>query len=157
MRFPSLVSGRRLSLVALAAATVAGGCNLDRPAVINTVTPAETGLSVQLTALPDVLNADGVSQARVQLILRDPQGEPFKNHSVQFHLLTGDGTLLPSGGSTYVGPIQSGIVMATDNNGMAYVVYVAGTALGAVTIETRPYGTDAAQFFFYRQIVIQQQ
>jgi hypothetical protein len=141
-------------VVALAFAT--GGCSLDRPAVIDTVTPSETGVSVQLTALPDILNADGVSQAVVQLVLRDAQGNPIKNRSVLFEH-NGDGTLYPSSGSTYVGPIQNGIVMATDTNGVAYVVYLAGTALGKVTISTRPYGIDAAEFFFYRQVVILQQ
>jgi hypothetical protein len=32
--------------------------------------------------------------------------------------------------------------MATDQNGIAYVVYVAGTALRPVTLYVRPYGID---------------
>lgn len=157
MRHPSAVTGRRALLATVAALGVAmAGCSLDRPAVIDTVTPSETGVSVQLTALPDILNADGVSQAVVQLVLRDAQGNPIKNRSVLFEH-NGDGTLYPSSGSTYVGPIQNGLVMATDTNGVAYVVYVAGTALGKVTVVTRPYGIDAAEFFFYRQVVILQQ
>ncbi len=157
MRLPSVVTGRRASLAMVVTVAVAmGGCSLDRPAVIDTVTPSETGVSVQLTALPDILNADGVSQAVVQLVLRDAQGNPIKSRSVLFEH-DGDGTLYPSSGSTYVGPIQNGIVMATDGDGVAYVVYVAGTASGKVTIVTRPYGIDAAEFFFYRQVVILQQ
>lgn len=157
MRLPSFVTGCRASLAMVAVLALSmGGCSLDRPAVINTVTPSETGVSVQLTALPDILNADGVSQAVVQLVLRDAQGNPIKTRSVLFEH-DGDGILLPSTGSTYVGPIQSGIVMATDSNGVAYVVYVAGTATRKVTIVTRPYGIDAAEFFFYRQVVILQQ
>ena len=34
--------------------------------------------------------------------------------------------------------------MATDSNGVANVVYVAGTGLGTVKVYVRPYGIDAA-------------
>jgi hypothetical protein len=39
---------------------------------------------------------------------------------------SGAGRLTPHTGSTYVGPIQTGEVMATDNDGVARVVYTAG-------------------------------
>jgi len=58
--------------------------------------------------------------------------------------------------STYVGPIQTGIVMATDRDGVANVVYVAGTALRTVIVGVRPYGIDAANGF-YRTVEIAQQ
>jgi hypothetical protein len=82
---------------------------------------------VQLTALPDTLNADGVSVSVVQLVLRNQNGRPVSGRAVLFEH-DGDGLLAPSAASTFVGPIQTGIVMATDNDGVAYVVYVAGTA-----------------------------
>ena len=59
----------------------------------------------------------------------------------------GDGKLDPSASSTYVGPVQTGIVMATDNNGVANVVYTAGTGLGTITVFVRPYNIDGANFF----------
>ena len=37
--------------------------------------------------------------------------------------------------------------MATDNNGVANVVYVAGTGLGTVKVYVRPYNIDGASFF----------
>ncbi len=49
-------------------------CVLDKdnpPALIG---PSETGISVQLSALPDTVNADGVSQSMVELVLRDQNG-----------------------------------------------------------------------------------
>jgi hypothetical protein len=68
----------------------------------------------------------------------------------------GDGLLAPSAASTFVGPIQTGIVMATDNNGVAYVVYIAGLDFRVVTVGVRPYGIDAARQF-YRTVEITQQ
>ena len=56
----------------------------------------------------------------------------------------GDGVLVPSSASTFVGPVQSGLVMATDKDGVAYVVYLAGTQLRSLTIFVRPYGIDTA-------------
>ena len=59
----------------------------------------------------------------------------------------GDGELGPSPSSTYVGPVQTGIVMATDNNGVANVIYTAGTGIGQITVFARPYNIDGANFF----------
>jgi hypothetical protein len=125
---------------------VAGGCNLDKVEDPPLVGPAETGVSVQLTALPDTLNADGVSQSTVQLVLRHPDGSPFSGLAVYF-THDGDGVLGPSAASTYVGPVQSGFVMATDSNGATNVVYVAGTGLGTIKVYVRPYNIDGANFF----------
>jgi hypothetical protein len=127
-------------------ALLAAGCGIDEvePPPVNG--PSETGISVQLTALPDTLNADGVSESVVQLVLRKPDGTAFSGLAVYFST-NGDGTLMPSASSTYVGPVQSGLVMATDRDGVANVVYVAGTGLGTVSVFVRPYGIDGARWF----------
>jgi len=147
----------RLPLAAAAAlglTLAASGCGLDKVQTPALIGPSETGYSVQLTALPDTLNADGVSVATVQLVLRDADGKAVSGRAVLFEY-SGDGTLVPSAGSNYVGPIQSGIVMATDRDGVADVVYVAGTAVTTVTVGVRPYGIDAANGF-YRTVEIYQ-
>ena len=146
----------RLPLAAAAAAVslalAATGCGLDKVQTPPLIGPSETGYSVQLTALPDTLNADGVSVSTVQLVLRDAAGKPVSGRAVLFEF-NGDGTLVPSANSSYVGPIQSGIVMATDKNGVANVVYVAGSAVTTVVVGVRPYGIDAANGF-YRTVEI---
>jgi hypothetical protein len=134
---------------------VTAGCELDKVEDAPLVGPSETGVSVQLTALPDTLNADGVSSSVIQLVLRDQNGLPVSGRAVLFEL-DGDGVLAPSASSTYVGPIQTGIVMATDRDGVANVVYVAGTALRTVIVGVRPYGIDAANGF-HRTVEITQQ
>jgi hypothetical protein len=125
---------------------IAGGCGLSQVEDPPLVGPAETGISVQLIALPDTLNADGVSQATVQLVLRNPDGTPFSGLAVYF-THDGDGLLGPSASSTYVGPVQTGFVMATDRNGVANVVYTAGADLRTVKVYVRPYNIDGASFF----------
>jgi hypothetical protein len=160
-------------LAALAAlGLVAVGCSVgklddvEQPPIIG---PSETGLSAQLVALPDILNADGVSQSVVQMILRDASGQPASGRAVLFCATTeaaaavgtcvtdSNGSIHPQAGSTYVGPIQQGIVMATDRDGVANVVWVAGTDHPAtIVIAVRPYGIDAARGFLRTVEIFQQ-
>jgi hypothetical protein len=130
------------------------GCGLDKVEEPPLAGPSENGVSVQLSALPDTLNADGVSASTVQLVVRDNSGRALSGLAVLFEF-DGDGVLAPSASSTYVGPIQSGIVMASDQNGVVNVVYVAGTAIRTVTVWVRPYGLDSANLF-YRSVEIWQ-
>jgi hypothetical protein len=120
-------------------------------------------VSADLVAAPDVLNADGVSQSVIRLVLRDQNGKPISTRSVLF-TTDGDGFLAPSTASTFVGPVQSGggsggsgngIVMATDKDGAAYVVYVAGSQLRSLTVFVRPYGIDTA-LTWERSVELQQ-
>jgi hypothetical protein len=136
-------------------ALLAAGCGLDEVEPPPPQGPSETGVSVQLSAVPDTVNADGVSEAVVQLVLREPDGTPLRGLAVYF-THDGDGILFPSASSTYVGPIQTGLVMATDSNGVANVVYVAGTGLRTVTVYVRPYGSDATRGFLRTVEIFQQ-
>jgi hypothetical protein len=147
---------------------VGAGCSLDKVEDPPLVGPSETGLSVQLTALPDVLNADGVSQAVVQLVMRDANGAAVTGRAILFcttappstiavsECQAAPGQLVAAVGSTYVGPVQSGIVMATDQNGVANVVWVAGTEKTRIYIGVRPYGIDAATGFLRTVEIFQQ-
>jgi hypothetical protein len=147
----------RLSLaLAGALALLAAGCGLDKVKEPGAQGPSETGVSVAMYALPDVLNADGVSTSAIQLVLRMSDGTPLSNRSVNFLLASGDGRLKPSASSTYVGPIQTGFVMATDQNGVANVVYIAGTRITTVSVAARAYGSDATNMDFYRTVEILQ-
>jgi hypothetical protein len=133
--------GDRAAILVIGLLLVASGCGLDKVPDPDLAGPSDTGVSVELTALPDVLNADGVSQSVVRLVLRDDKGNPIGGRSVLFQH-SGDGLLVPSAASTFVGPVQTGLVMATDGDGVAYVVYVAGGGIGEVWVWVRPYGID---------------
>jgi len=147
----------RLSLALVGTlALLAAGCGLDKVDKPPVQGPSETGISVELSALPDIVNADGVSTSAIQLVLRLSDGTPLSGRAVNFFLDSGDGRLVPSPTSTYVGPIQTGFVMATDKDGVANVVYIAGTGIGTVRVAARPYGSDATMWF-YRTIEIFQQ
>jgi hypothetical protein len=158
MKVASVFGRTGARCVTLAAASLllgTGGCNLDKQHSAPLVGPAEEGISIQLIAFPDVVNADGVSQAVVELVLRDQNGAPVTDRAVQFDF-DGDGRLVPSADSNFVGPIQTGLVMATDQAGVARVVYRAGTAIRTVTVFVRPYGIDAVNNFFRSVDIIQQ-
>jgi hypothetical protein len=149
------MGARCVTVAAVTALLGAGGCNLDKQRSAPLVGPAEEGISVQLIAFPDVVNADGVSQAVVELRLKDQSGAPAAGRAVEFGF-NGDGHLFPSADSTYVGPIQTGLVMATDSAGVARVVWVAGFQIRTVTVYVRPYGIDSTNGF-YRTVEIFQQ
>ncbi len=147
---------RPFLIVAVAAALLGGACELEKVQEPALSGPSETGISVQLTALADTVNADGASSVQVELVLRNNNGSPVSGRAVFFQLEAGDGTLLPQAGFTYVGPVQGGFVMATDGNGVTRVMYVAGTAVGTfATVSVRPYGIDGVRDF-YRAVDILQ-
>jgi hypothetical protein len=134
---------------------LAPGCVLDEkdPPPVNG--PSETGLSVQMSAQPDTINADGVTRSVVELILRDQNGNPAAGRAVLFELLAGDGRMVPSAASTYVGPVQTGIVMATSETGQAVVIYVAGRNITTASIGVRAYSFDAAREYLSTIEIVQ--
>jgi hypothetical protein len=138
---------RAWAVFALGLVVSAAGCSLGEQTEPALSGPSDQGFNLELTALPDTLNADGVSVSLVRIVVRDENGRPVSGHAVLFEH-NGDGVLAPQASSTFVGPIQSGIVMATDNNGVAFVVYTAGLDLRTVTVWARPYGIDAANLYF---------
>ena len=173
---------RPLLVVVATLGLVAAGCGLDKVEDPPVIGPSETGLSVQLTAQPDVLYADGRSQSEVQMVLRDAAGKAVSGRAILFcttappttappttivplspssppsvpDCQAAPGQLVEGVGSTYVGPVKSGIVMATDKDGVANVVWVAGTERTRIFIGVRPYGIDAATGFLRTVEIFQQ-
>src|SRR5262245_63383381 len=71
-------------IAALAAAVFGGACNLDKSSNQQLAGPSETGLSAQMTAYPDLVNADGISTAVIDMVLRDSNGKPVTGRAVLF-------------------------------------------------------------------------
>jgi hypothetical protein len=144
----------------LGLAVIGGGCNLDRQFEPNLTGPSDAAVSVELVAAPDTVNGDGVSMSLVSLVVRNNLGEPIKGWPILFQCNGGNrscngwGKMRPAPGSMYVGPVQSGEVMATDANGSTSVMYTAAYGTGFVTIGVRPYGTDTSYTTFYRYVEI---
>jgi hypothetical protein len=125
---------------ALALIFAMNGCGLDEVEVPPLVGPSETGISLQMQANPDVVNADGVSQSIIRITVRDQNGRPAQGQQLLVSF-NGDGFIIA--GSVLVGPLQNAISVSTDSNGIAQVVYVAGFNAGStVTVFAIPYGTD---------------
>ena len=131
-------------------------CNLKDDEQTPIGGPSETGISAQLGAAPDTVNADGVSQVVVELVLRDQTGAAAGGRAVLFERVSGDGFITQAPGSTFVGPVQNeGIVMATDASGRAAVIYTAGHNRMTAIIGVRAYSFDAARAYLTTIEIIQ--
>ncbi len=157
MRLPNFlnVSRRRgPALGALVLIVAMNGCGLEEVSVPGLIGPAENGLSLQMTAVPDKVSADGVSQSIVRIQARDENGRPASNRQL-FVTLGGnaDGSLVA--GSILVGELQTGISLVTDSNGVAQVVYNAGTRAGTIAqIRVTPYSFDTTTQPFQTEKVV---
>ena len=67
---------RTLRAVALVAAGAAAGCTTSDQEAPALSGPSEFGQSMSVTATPDRLSQDGVSQARVEATVRNAEGKP---------------------------------------------------------------------------------
>jgi hypothetical protein len=131
-----------LALGAVAVLVAMNGCGLNEVEVPGLIGPAQEGLSLDLKATPDTISADGVSQSVVRITVRDQNGRPAANRQLSVQLKSGDGFIVA--GSVLVGPLQSAVSLLTDSNGIAQVVYTAGTGIGVLaTVGVRPYSFDA--------------
>lgn len=103
--------------------------------------PSGLGLLIEMEAVPSFLNADGISTSTITITVRDPGGKPVPGKFL-FAQHDGDGSLHAA--SAPLGNLQTGISLATDANGVAQLVYRAGTAVDRlVTVRCEPYSVDA--------------
>ena len=143
MRFANLRKrvGHAPVLGVLALAAAMGACGLDEVNVPALVGPSEGGLSLDMKASPDTINADGVSQSVVRIQVRDQNGKPAPGRQLVVRLAQGDGFLVA--GSVVVGPLQTAVSLVSDGSGVVQVVYTAGFSIGLVVIGVKPYSFDA--------------
>ncbi len=127
---------RTLRPLFLLAVLTATGCTLDQPAVPALTGPSGLGLSVTLTATPDVLLQDGTEQSVVVMVARDASGQLAAGQS--FYVQT------RGGGTPNVGTLSVTSV-TTNSQGGASVVFTAPTAdagvFSTVTVEFIAVGT----------------
>lgn len=129
------------SAVAVLAAT--GGCTMKEQNEPPLTGPSELGLSVTLTASPDVLTQDGASQSVITAVARNASGQPAPNVALY-------AAIYVNGSPVDFGRLSAKNI-ATDSSGRATIVYTAPAApvvsVGSgtvVTIAFTPVGTDAA-------------
>jgi hypothetical protein len=144
---------------ALALVLVLAACGLDEVTIPDFDGPAETGISLQLTATPDLLPADGRSTAIVTARLRSPEGAGVGGRQVFFTITDSEGRFADIGDfPTSNGP-GTGVSVGTDGTGAASVTYRSpartdATANQKVLIAARLVGTDAAGVT-YRTVTIE--
>lgn len=119
MTFPKTSS--RATLVALAATVVLGGCTVKKTEAPALSGPSEFGLSLQISATPDILSQDGSSPSQVQIVARGPDGRPARGVSMRVEITAG-GVLAD------YGRLSARTVVSGDD-GIARLVYTAPPAL----------------------------
>jgi PKD repeat protein len=127
-------------LAALAAAILAAAsCTVSKTPAPPLQGPSELGLSLTITASPDVLSMDGASQSKITIEARDANGQLLPNLQLRAEIMA-NGQLVDFGS-------LSGKSVVTGSNGKATVTYtaptgVAGSAIPSVNIVVSPAGTD---------------
>jgi PKD repeat protein len=107
-------------VLALAAVIALSGCSLDNQGAPPLAGPSELGLSLEITATPDVITQDGQSQAVVQVVARDANSRPVSGLSMRVDTSV-DGQLADFGRlSTHTA--------STGSDGTVNVTYVAPAA-----------------------------
>jgi hypothetical protein len=118
------------------------GCQIEAIPEPSLAGPSELGLSLRVSAVPDVLPQDGVSAAEVRVLARDAAGRPAGGLSLRAELAVNDRLV-------DFGRLSSKFAL-TGADGVARFVYTAppGPSAGntdagtAVTIRVTPVGED---------------
>ncbi|MGE0446032.1 MAG: PKD domain-containing protein [Vicinamibacterales bacterium] len=117
-------------VAALLAALAMAGCQIAKQEAPDLIGPSGLGVSVALSASPDVLRRDGQSMAEINVRLRGPAGEPLANRAIAIG--TSGGTLTAT-------------EVTTDANGVATFGLVApplNSSLTSITVTATPVGTN---------------
>jgi hypothetical protein len=135
----------------VALAMTLGACSLDEVEPPALDGPSELGISLQVTATPDILLANGFSTSVIQVTARGPNGQALGNREIVFTIADGDGRTADIG--TFIAPpsfrdLGTAITVRTNGQGVAQAVYEApartdATANRRVTVQARPVGNDA--------------
>ncbi len=134
-----MVRLNRLVIVACVAALAGSACTMKNTEVPSPTGPSELGLSLALSANPDVVNQDGSSQSQVVISARDQAGQPVKALPLRIDL---GSTIATSN----LGKLSSQSV-STDADGRASVTYTApapvtGDPGTIITVKVMPIGTN---------------
>jgi hypothetical protein len=125
------------------------GCGLDDVDIPELDGPSTFATNLQLRVNPDLLVADGFSQAVVTAVFLDQNGRASANREIFFTIADEDGRFAAIGNfPTAEGP-GFAVTVRTDAQGVARVVYEApprtdATADQTVLIAARPIGEDAS-------------
>jgi PKD repeat protein len=109
------------TLVALATTVAFAGCTVKKTEAPALAGPSELALSLQTTAVPDILGQDGLSTSQVQIVARGPDGRPARAVPMRVEIYAG-GVLADYGR-------LSARTVVTGEDGIARLVYTSPPAL----------------------------
>ena len=148
----AMLINRTLGAALLVAATAAAGCTTKDTEAPELSGPSEFGQSISVTATPDRISQDGVSQARVEATIRDSQGKPSSGVTVQWRVSASSGVLVEPSTQQSVTDSQGRAAMfVTAPPPPAFVPPQSAT----ITITAHTLGTDLASTLDMRQVVVQ--
>jgi PKD repeat protein len=131
---------RRILLIA--AALSVGGCGLDKQTVPSLAGPSSSGVTLAISASPDMLLQDGAATSFIQVLARDAHDLPIPNMTLRADILVG--------GSPFDLGALSAKSFTTNSSGRGTVVYTSPTANPSATSDTvvtlafTPVGTNFA-------------
>ena len=154
--------GRLRTMAGVGLLVTYAGCGFNGVEVPELVGPAELATSVALTAVPDLIEADGFSTSLITATVRDQNGQPAAGRDIFFSIADSTGRTADIGAlrSTATGvSVGTGITVKTNAQGVAAVVYEApartdATANQQIRVTARPAGTDASSAL-YRSVNIE--
>jgi PKD repeat protein len=109
----------KASLLRLIAITtlLSGACSISDQKAPDLTGPSELGLSLAITATPDLIAANGVQESRIDIVARDPSGQPLRDVQLRIDVVQGD-TIVQTG-------TLSDRYKTTDSSGRASVTFTA--------------------------------
>jgi PKD repeat protein len=129
-------------LIGVATAALAA-CSLDKQVAPALTGPSELALSLQLTASPDLITQDGISQSVVTVLARDAYSQPVRGLSMHVDIFA-------NGTQADFGTVSSKSI-STGNDGRASLSYMSPPPPPAsvssdtlITLLFTPVGTDYA-------------
>lgn len=133
-------------LIAVAAAVLVVGCSMEKQTAPSLTGPSELGLSIGVTATPDVITQDGQSQATIGITARDASNQPWSGVTLRVETYLG-------GTPVDIGTLSTKVV-STGADGRATLTYRAPaapppsvTSDTTVSIAVTPVGNDYAGFY----------
>ena len=118
---------------------VTSSCSMQKQTAPDPTGPSEFGLSVTLTATPDQIIQDGVSQTTAAVVVRNESGKAVSGMAIRWAAVLSDGTYVEPGSA----------VTTTDSNGRTSTTITAPPAPAALPaspitlgISATPIGTD---------------
>ena len=109
--------------------------------------PSELGLSLAVTATPDLIAANGASQSVITVVARDANGQPSANVQMRIDAVDATGAIVETNGTL------SARTMTTGSNGQASVTFTApmetgfGVDAGTVALRVIPISTNFGSQF----------